>query len=291
MTMGGIDGIDGIDEEWDPSRVEPGQLVLMPSMRFGLLHSIQPDGKRFFIAADGSCMLCAHGEKGSTVATWCLEEQAARRNGVVPKKRSSVCDCQTACGLFMKRPEMPRGAPPPPASLFDHLCAIDAPTIVVKGREARRLPFSTGEQTTFLTSFGDLVCQHGKGRSWLLDKRRPSSSPGACSCKPVAFPQRTSLVGMQLGRYAGQYGRNKKRPRHAPTLADVDPADTDRGADTDPAADTDHGDTDREAEPAERAEPTDAAERADAAEPAEPIEPIEPTDAIHAAEPIDHSAE
>ena len=70
---------------------------------------------------------------------WCLEEQAARRNGTAPKKRHSICDCQTACGLFAKQPVLPEDSPPLPTSLFDHLCDIGAPTITVKGREARQI--------------------------------------------------------------------------------------------------------------------------------------------------------
>ena len=235
---------------WDAAAVKPGQLVLMPTFRFARLYRTEADGRRTFVAADGSCLLCEHGEKASTIATWCYEERAAQRDRIEPKKRSGICDCTTARGLFMKQAGLATDNEPlvMPASLFDHLVAIGAPSILVKGREARRLPYTSGERTTYLTSFGQLVCRHGRKRSTLTDRRRAA----ACSCTPVTFPNRSALIGVRIGRYAGAYGQ-KKRPRD----------------DAEPIA---------EAIAEAIAEPTVGSVQLDAAQPADPTDSADPTD-------------
>ena len=209
MGMGGA----WAGERWDASTVEKGQLVLMPTMRFAVLHTEEADGRRTFITPDGSCLLCCHGEKGSTVGTWCQEEKVASQSGVPPKPRKSCCDCQTARGLFSQEIALPPGTPPVPESIFDYLVNIDAPSIMAKGREARQLPYTSGDQATFLTSFGALVCRHGKRRNTLMDARRGKSSPPKCSCTPVAFPTRST--GVKLGRYEGKVPPKRQREGNA----------------------------------------------------------------------------
>ena len=228
-------------------------VLLEAKGRWGVRVPGKPKGHGVFLAADGT-PLCAHGFSASEL-----------------RKRRTKQRVQAVSKLQAWWRAMTREAR---ASVRDAMLGAVPPS-----RELRQ----AAAVWRLHSEWRRVASRHSN--PWAKTRGRPPARVEAspCSC---------STAGLRIDRFnAGQYGRNKKRPRHAPTLADVDPADTDRGADTDPAADTDHGDTDREAEPAERAEPTDAAERADAAEPAEPIEPIEPTDAIHAAEPIDHSAE
>ena len=276
---------------WDASRVAPGQLVLMPSMRFGLLHSRDGDGRHIFIAADGSCLLCPHGEKASTVAHWCLQPR---------EERTSCCDCQTPRGLFAKNPQLPADAPPMPPSVFDHLVAIGAPAILIKGREARQLPYTSGDRATFLTSHGELRCRHGRTRAAVLDKRNAN----ACTCRPVAFPHRTSLVGMQLGRFGGRYGNEEKaarrraekkrkrdgKPAPAPTPVDI-------AEDTEVAEDAEVAESAAAAAAAEPrteaavvADVADAADAANAADAADAANAADDTDATDAAAPASSPA-
>jgi hypothetical protein len=188
-----------------------GGLVLLPSFRFARPHS-ELNGRRIFITSGGD-LVCEHGELPSTISTWLQREKAAERSGHSPPPRASICDCRTSKGL--NSAGSPGQAAKPPKSLFDHLCSLEMPTITVHGREARQVPFTHGNQTTFLTTMGDLVCRHGRKRQTLGNKRwkEGAVSKGiACSCAPPPFPFRKSLVGVRLGRYGGQYGKTACPP-------------------------------------------------------------------------------
>ena len=187
---------------WEPESVEPGTTVLAPTYRFVRPYTIvEPDGARIFIDVTDGSLLCKHGELGSTVSTWCQAEKIAAREGRPPPTRPSICDCQNANGLFTKQ----KNASPPtaaestvPASIFDHLVAIDTPSVLVAGREARQLPFTSGDQASFLTPDGRIICRHGRLRSSLL-RMKQRGSQARCQCMPRGIPQRR-CIDVKLGR-------------------------------------------------------------------------------------------
>ena len=51
--------------------------TLLPSMQFGTLHHVEPDGKQVFITANKK-LVCPHGECSSTILFWLREERLAR---------------------------------------------------------------------------------------------------------------------------------------------------------------------------------------------------------------------
>ena len=197
---------------WNPERVQPGEVVLTPSYRFAELNTIiEPEGTRVFADCIDGALLCKHGELGTSVATWNHLEQVARREGRPPPPRPSLCDCTSTTGLNKKR----SSRPPPeasrlPASLFDHLCAMGTARILIAGREARQLPFTSGEQAAFLTSEGRIICRHGRLRSSLVRMRQRGRT--RCTCAPKGFPKRRSTVSVGaegeagLGRACGGMG-------------------------------------------------------------------------------------
>ena len=197
------------DGPWDAWRAKAGELTLMPTFRFAQPHSVASDGRRIFVTNDGT-LLCPHGEKASTICTWVHQEKVAERQGVAPPPRGSICDCISSQGLHKAvAPPAPLALP---ESLFDHLCAMGMPAITVHGRPARRVPFTKGERTAYLTTMGDLVCPHGRKRETLADKRWIAKGR-ACTCAPSAFPIRSALKGVRLGRHAGEYGRKGRVAR------------------------------------------------------------------------------
>ena len=159
-------------------------------------------------AHDGT-LLCSHGEKASCISSWLSRERCAEQRGEPAPVRDSICDCQTADGLWSKDAQPTTSAVPD--SLFDHLAEMGAPKMLHKGREARRVPWSHG---TYLTSMGKLVCSHGCSKATLHDKRRYLRGHGGqknrCVCKPWSFPKRSNLDGVQLGRYQGLRCRDNR---------------------------------------------------------------------------------
>ena len=196
---------------WEPESVEPGTTVLAPTYRFVRPYTIvEPDGARIFIDVTDGSLLCKHGELGNTVSTWCQAEKIAAREGRPPPTRPSICDCQNANGLFTKQ----KNASPPtpaeskvPASIFDHLVAIDTPSVLVAGREARQLPFTSGDQASFLTPDGRIICRHGRLRSSLL-RMKQRGSPARCQCMPRGITHRRG-VDVKLGRGVGATTRQR----------------------------------------------------------------------------------
>jgi hypothetical protein len=195
-------------DAWDPQAVEPGKLVLMPTFAFAELHREEKDGRRTFVSHDGT-LLCQHGEKAGCITTWLHRERCAAQRGEPAPVRHSICDCQTADGLWSKATSLPTSAMPD--SLFDYLAESGASKILHKGREARRVPWSHGMH---LTTMGKLVCSHGCSKATLHDKRRQLRGNGdlknRCACKPWSFPKRSALDGVQLGRYQGLRCRDNR---------------------------------------------------------------------------------
>jgi hypothetical protein len=181
---------------WNPERVEPGAAVLGPTYRLMMLDTAI-DGTRVFVdCADGS-RLCRHGELASTISTWNLLEQAARREGRKPPPRPSVCDCTSSMGLYKAK----KGVPPaieeassPPKSLFEHLRAAKTPSILVGGCQAQQMPFTSGEQAAFLRQDGRVICKHGRLRSSLL-RMKQAGRHARCECMPKSFPHRVLALG------------------------------------------------------------------------------------------------
>ena len=187
---------DGGTWNWNPECVQRGEVVLTPSFRLAELHTvIEPEGTRIFANCIDGALLCKHGELGTSVGTWNHLEQVARREGKPLPARPSICDCTSTAGLNRKR-RPPVGNGSLPASLFEHLCAMDTASILFAGREARLLPFTSGEQAAFLTSDGRIICRHGRLRSSLVRRRQRGSA--RCTCMPTGMPSRSAPT--QTGR-------------------------------------------------------------------------------------------
>lgn len=188
---------------WDPESVLPGEIVLMPSYRFAKLHTvIEPEGTRIFVDCIDGSLLCKHGELGTSIGTWMHLERAAQREKKPLPSRPSICDCTSTHGLHMKKPDTSgtEGCCVPasvPASLFDHLCAMNTTSILVQGREARQLPSTTGDRATFLTSDGRTICRHGRLRKSLMRMRQRGKT--GCACEPAGLPRRCGLAKIALG--------------------------------------------------------------------------------------------
>ena len=184
--------------------------ALLPSMQYGRLYSTQPDGKRVYLTSAGK-LVCCHGECSSTICFWLRAEKRAAAEGQPPPARGgsrglSQCDCQNTDGLNVGW-GVGAAAPCPPApppSLFELLEGQGTERVVVRGREARRIPHLPGP--TFVTSTGRLCCRHGASRQSLIAKQKatPSARRPACSCELKPLPvRRTGLRGIPLGKFSG----------------------------------------------------------------------------------------
>ena len=204
-------------------------LVLLPSLRFAVQHHVEPDGKIIYISSDG-CLLCPHGEKSSTICHWLVEEKAARASGQIPRPRGGIratssCDCQSTEGLNTAPGDEVR-PPVLPASLFEFLEDQQAESVVVKGREARRVPHLAGP--TFVTITGALVCRHGCSRKSLIDKKNSSVASTrrpTCGCELQALPaRRARLGGVMLGKFCKTPRRMCAPAGQATVTVDCEPA-------------------------------------------------------------------
>ena len=113
---------------------------------------------------------------------------AAEREGKPPPSRPSICDCVSTCGLNKRA--TPCAEEIPEQTLYEHLVQLGTPRIVVEGREARQLPFTSGECASFLRGVdGRIVCRHGRLRASLMHMRA-AGNRARCSCMPSNFPTR-----------------------------------------------------------------------------------------------------
>ena len=174
---------------WHPEHVKVGEVVLGPTYRFMKLDTfIESDGVRIFVDCASGARLCKHGELGTSIQTWRHLEAAAEREGKPPPSRPSICDCVSTCGLNKRA--TPCAEEIPEQTLYEHLVQLGTPRIVVEGREARQLPFTSGECASFLRGVdGRIVCRHGRLRASLMHMRA-AGNRARCSCMPSNFPTR-----------------------------------------------------------------------------------------------------
>ena len=181
--------------------------TLLPSMQFGTLHHVEPDGKQVFITANKK-LVCPHGECSSTILFWLREERLAREKGMSPPARGgcrgiSRCDCQNTDGLNGKH-DVESGVNEMPSSLFEYLEQQNTESITVKGRGARCIPYLPGP--TFVTATGKLCCRHGASRLSLINKQKAGSKASArlptCGCVLHPIPvRRGGLRAVQMGKH------------------------------------------------------------------------------------------
>ena len=179
--------------------------VLLPSMQLGTLYKTEPDGKQIFVNADGTKLLCPHGECSSTIAHWINMEAKAKQQGLPPPPRGgsrglSSCNCQDTLGL---NPKCIGCVPTPqtalPASLFELLEQTGAERICVKGQEALRVPHLPGP--TFVTARGRLCCRHGASRASLKKSEKATHDSNRlpkCGCVLGALPARSNGIKQKL---------------------------------------------------------------------------------------------
>ena len=200
---------DGSPTSSPPSahwRMPNTEVTLLPSMHFGSLYSVQPDGKKVFLTTSGK-LVCEHGEHSSTICHWISLEKKAEAAGQPKPQRggsrgASVCDCQSTEGLNVKL----NGSiqpPTPPPSLFEFLEAHETELVYVKGRAARNVPHMQGPM--FVTSVGRLCCRHGASRRSLLAARQRSNAASTrlptCKCTLGPLPLHTGLKGVRIGKF------------------------------------------------------------------------------------------
>ena len=190
--------------------------TLLASMQFATPHSVRPDGKQIFLTTAGK-LVCPHGECSGTICHWLREERAARDKGLPPPPRGgsrglSTCDCQSTDGLNGK---LDAEAKPPslPPSLFEFLVQQKSEVVLVKGREARRVPYLGGP--TFLTSTGRLCCRHGASRRSLINREKAGSRPSArlpsCGCVLKPLPVRAGCVSVQMKKTGGEGAAQRRK--------------------------------------------------------------------------------
>jgi hypothetical protein len=180
--------------------------TLLPSMQFAIEYSILPDESKTYLTTAGK-VVCKHGECSSTICYWLANEKKAREEGrPIPERGGSrgisACDCQTTEGLNVKVGD-DVSPPEPPSSLFEYLQSKGTEEIVVKGNEARCIPYLPGP--TFVTARGRICCRHGASRQSLIKSKRamlPSTHLPKCGCVLKAVPTRsTGWKTIQLGKY------------------------------------------------------------------------------------------
>ena len=189
----------------DCSERDAPQLELLPSMRFGRLFSTMLDGKKIYLSTEGQ-LLCEHGELSSTISLWNSIEKRAKVDGTEPPPRGgfqtpSICDCVTTEGMNVNLPYDVE-IPVKPSSLFEFLESSGAECVKVKGRDARRIPYTNSP--IFVSTIGTLTCHHGASRRSLIKKERSvieSKRLPTCGCKLKALSMSGGLKGLQLGKF------------------------------------------------------------------------------------------
>ena len=182
------------------------KLELLPSLRFGRLYNTMVDGKKVYLSTEGQ-LLCEHGELASTISFWTSIEKRAKIDGTEPPPRGgfqtpSICTCQTTEGLNGKI-EDNVCLPARPPSLFAFLESNGAECVKVKGRDARRIPYT--DSPAFVSTIGTLTCRHGASRRSLIKKSKThfeSKRLPTCGCKLKALSMHSGLKGVQLGKFS-----------------------------------------------------------------------------------------
>ena len=180
------------------------ELHLLASLKFASHFSTQSDGRQIFITPD-SQLLCEHGETTFAIRHWVTAGNKAKKEGLPSPPRMSRrgllshCTCQTTEGLNVKLNEAVK-PPSLPASLFSFLNEKETKSVLVKGLDARQVPYLSGP--TFLLPTGRLCCRHGASRYSLIRKERSASISGRlpkCGCQLQSLPlRRFGLYGVPL---------------------------------------------------------------------------------------------
>ena len=184
-----------------------GDRVLLPTFKLATLVSVEPDGREIYKDDSSGHLLCEHGERASTICTWILNEKMAALNQAPVPARSSTCTCQTTEGMHKTHLAQQNAGPspaPPAVSLFEHLTALDTDRQCFKGREARHIPFTRNQYTTYITQDGKMLCKHGRARMTLQWDGKQTRKHGrvpraACGCLACPIPKRAGHHLMKLG--------------------------------------------------------------------------------------------
>ena len=92
----------------------------------------------------------------------------------------------------------------------EHLAELDTPRIIVEGREARQLPFSSGDAAAFLRSEdGRIVCRHVRLRASLLHMKA-AGHHARCSCMPMGFPMRGATRALSAPEKRNSAAKRKR---------------------------------------------------------------------------------
>ena len=205
------------DNYWTDLEVSEGKMIIFPTMRVAKLHRVAPDGRQIFITPSAK-LLCAHGERPSTILSWICRESQAEKNGTAAPLRNSICDCMNTDNLYFTKSKPAPSEPPAehPKSLFSFLEKLGTNTSMVRGRVSRHVPHTKGEAAMYLTQKGGhFVCKHHHTLSVLRKMRKVRNGTlkgvrfhgGICDCNLADLPKRTGLSLMpQLGDIAGKYG-------------------------------------------------------------------------------------
>jgi hypothetical protein len=197
---------------WHPEHIKIGQVVLGPTYRLMKLDTvIEADDIRIFVDCASGARLCKHGELGTTISNWKTQEAAAARDGKPPPERKSICDCTSTWGLNKKVDVTHlEGGQPTAQRIQEHLAELHTPMIIVEGREARQLPFSSGEAAAFLRSEdGRIVCRHGRLRASLLHMKT-AGHHARCSCMPMGFPMRGATRALSAPEKRNSAAKRKR---------------------------------------------------------------------------------
>jgi hypothetical protein len=181
-------------------------IELLPSLRFGKLWQTMADGKKIYLSTENQ-LLCEHGELSSTISFWTSIEKRAKIDGTEPPPRGgfqtpSICTCQTTEGLNGKI-EDDVCLPARPPSLFEFLESNDAEVVKVKGRDARRIPYT--DNPMFVSTIGTLTCRHGASRRSLIKKTKTQTESKRlpnCGCMLKPLSMSSGLKGLQLGKFS-----------------------------------------------------------------------------------------
>ena len=182
-------------------------IELLPSLRFGKLFSTMADGKKIYLSTENQ-LLCEHGELSSTISFWTSIEKRAKIDGTEPPPRGgfqtpSICDCVTTEGMHCKFLPDDASLPVKPPSLFEFLESNGAECVKIKGRDARRIPYT--DNPMFVSTVGTLSCRHGASRRSLIKKTKTNAESKrlpACGCKLRALSMSSGLKGLQLGKFS-----------------------------------------------------------------------------------------
>ena len=189
----------------DSRATESKMTVLLPSMQTGMLYKTEPDGKRIYLNASRTKLLCPHGECSSTIKHWVNMEARAKELGEAPPPRGgsrglSKCDCQDTLGLNPKSIDVSICQPADePASLFELLEQMDTDCLTIKGQPARHIPYMPGPM--YCTARGKLCCAHGHSRASIKKGQKAthvSNRLPKCACNLGVMPVRSGCVKRKL---------------------------------------------------------------------------------------------